>query len=223
MCFLVDDNDKVIGTATKKECHVVKEDGYLPLHRAFSVFLFNKKGDLLMQKRADTKVSIFSEFLSSSIMTFQITYPGYYSNSCCSHPLASVSGEDDVNDALGIKKAAIRRLNYELGIPRDHLPLDRFEYLTRIKYKDQGDGKWGEYEIDFILFFQDDVKLKPNPNEISAIAYVPKSEFKSYLHTLDGPLTPWMQLIVKKRLSVWWDNLHDLSKFKDHKQILDLS
>ncbi|XP_031346170.1 isopentenyl-diphosphate Delta-isomerase 1-like isoform X1 [Photinus pyralis] len=207
MCFLVDDNDKVIGTATKKECHAVKEDGYLPLHRAFSVFLFNKKGDLLMQKRADTK----------------ITFPGYYSNSCCSHPLASVAGEDDVNDALGIKKAAIRRLNYELGIPRDHLPLDRFEYLTRVKYKIQGDGKWGEYEIDYILFFQDDVKLNPNPNEVSAIAYVPKSEFKSYLHTLDGPLSPWMNLIVKYRLAVWWDNLHDLSKFKDHTQIFHLS
>lgn len=207
MCFLVDDNDKVIGTASKKECHAVKVDGNIPLHRAFSVFLFDKKGDLLLQKRADTKV----------------TYPGYYSNTCCSHPLASVDGEDDISDALGIKKAAVRRLNYELGISRDHLPLDRFEYLTRIKYKDQGDGKWGEYEIDYILFFQDDVKLNPNPNEISAIAYVPKSEFKSYLHTLDGPLTPWMQLIVKKHLGVWWDNLHDLSKFKDHTKILNLS
>lgn len=61
-CFLVDMNDKIIGTASKKECHLVKKDGSIPLHRAFSVFLFNNKGDLLLQKRANTKVNynIFS-------------------------------------------------------------------------------------------------------------------------------------------------------------------
>ncbi|KAK5647643.1 hypothetical protein RI129_002535 [Pyrocoelia pectoralis] len=206
MCFLVDDNDKVIGTASKQDCHSVAADGNIPLHRAFSVFLFDKKGDFLMQKRADTK----------------ITYPGYYSNTCCSHPLASVDGEDDLSDAIGIKKAAVRRLNFELGIPKEHLQLEKFEYLTRIKYKDQGDGKWGEYEIDYILFFQDDVPLNPNSNEVAAISYVPKDEFYSYMHSLDGPLTPWFQLIIKKRLHLWWDNLANLSKFKDHTQILNL-
>lgn len=57
-CFLVDKNDKVIGTASKRECHAVRPDGTIPLHRAFSVFLFNMKGDLLLQKRAETKVSL---------------------------------------------------------------------------------------------------------------------------------------------------------------------
>lgn len=56
-CFLVDQDDKVIGTATKRECHAVRKDGTIPLHRAFSVFLFDTKGSLLLQKRADTKVS----------------------------------------------------------------------------------------------------------------------------------------------------------------------
>lgn len=56
-CFLVDDNDKIIGQASKKECHLVSKDGTIPLHRAFSVFLFNKHGDLLLQKRAAEKVS----------------------------------------------------------------------------------------------------------------------------------------------------------------------
>lgn len=41
------------------------------LHRAFSVFLFNSEGKLLLQKRSDTK----------------ITFPGYWTNTCCSHPL----------------------------------------------------------------------------------------------------------------------------------------
>lgn len=56
-CFLVDENDNIIGQASKKECHLVKKDGTLPLHRAFSVFLFNKKGHLLLQKRSSQKVS----------------------------------------------------------------------------------------------------------------------------------------------------------------------
>lgn len=41
------------------------------LHRAFSVFLFNQKGELLLQQRSDAK----------------ITFPGYWTNTCCSHPL----------------------------------------------------------------------------------------------------------------------------------------
>ena len=43
------------------------------LHRAFSVFLFNSEGKLLLQKRSDTK----------------ITFPGYWTNTCCSHPLST--------------------------------------------------------------------------------------------------------------------------------------
>lgn len=57
--FLVDDYDKIVGTASKKECHSVDKDGNIPLHRAFSVFLFNKHGDLLLQKRAAEKVLLF--------------------------------------------------------------------------------------------------------------------------------------------------------------------
>lgn len=62
-CFLVDENDKIIGKASKRECHLVGKDGELLLHRAFSVFLFNKKGDLLLQKRSSKKVSFSILFL----------------------------------------------------------------------------------------------------------------------------------------------------------------
>lgn len=59
MCFLLDNDDKVIGRATKQECHEVVDDKIPPLHRAFSVFLFNQKGHLLLQKRSDEKVMDF--------------------------------------------------------------------------------------------------------------------------------------------------------------------
>jgi isopentenyl-diphosphate delta-isomerase len=57
-CILVDEFDKPIGEATKKHCHQIAKDGCIPLHRAFSVFLFNNNGDLLIQKRSATKVSL---------------------------------------------------------------------------------------------------------------------------------------------------------------------
>lgn len=61
-CFLVDENDKITGQASKKECHFVQSDGKIPLHRAFSVFLFNTRGDLLLQKRSSDKVSISKNY-----------------------------------------------------------------------------------------------------------------------------------------------------------------
>jgi len=56
-CILVDKLDRPIGEATKKFCHEINAEGSLPLHRAFSVFLFNDKKELLLQKRSSTKVS----------------------------------------------------------------------------------------------------------------------------------------------------------------------
>lgn len=54
-CILVDSNDKAIGAASKKDCHKVEGDS-IRLHRAFSVFLFNKSGEMLLQKRSAAKV-----------------------------------------------------------------------------------------------------------------------------------------------------------------------
>jgi len=56
-CILTDGDDKAIGHASKKFCHTVQNDGSLPLHRAFSVFLFNSDNELLLQKRSANKVS----------------------------------------------------------------------------------------------------------------------------------------------------------------------
>lgn len=60
-CILVNESDVVVGGASKTDCHLVSPDGKLLLHRAFSIFLFNKSGDLLLQKRASVKVCIKSE------------------------------------------------------------------------------------------------------------------------------------------------------------------
>jgi isopentenyldiphosphate isomerase len=65
-----------------------------------------------------------------------------------------------------VRRAAGRRLNYELGIPLEQVAPKKFQYLTRIHYCDSGDGQWGEHEIDYILVFHGDVTLNPNPDEV---------------------------------------------------------
>src|SRR5688572_9486804 len=82
--ILVNEFDEAIGSMEKMEAH---EKALL--HRAFSVFLFNKKGEMLLQKRAASKYHS----------------PSLWTNACCSHPMP---GEET-------KQAALRRLDEELG------------------------------------------------------------------------------------------------------------
>ncbi len=82
--ILVDENDNPLGTMEKMEAH---EKGVL--HRAFSVFIFNQKGEMLLQQRA------FSKYHSG----------GLWTNTCCSHPREKESTID----------AAHRRLQEEMG------------------------------------------------------------------------------------------------------------
>ena len=84
---LVNEKDEPVGTMEKMAAHEKAV-----LHRAFSVFVFNTSGDLLMQQRA------FSKYHSG----------GFWTNTCCSHPRPN----EDVADA------AHRRLQEEMGFLR---------------------------------------------------------------------------------------------------------
>lgn len=114
-CILVDNHDRQNGFASKRECHRLV-NGQIPLHRAFSVFVFNTKDELLLQQRSSTK----------------ITFPDHYTNSCCSHPLYEI--EHERNDIDGCKAAACRRLVFELGIPKKQCQPKDLQYITRIRY-----------------------------------------------------------------------------------------
>ena len=98
MLILVDDEDREIGTMSKSACH----EGQGVLHRAFSLFIFNPAGELLVQKRSPQK----------------LLWPNYWSNSCCSHPR---SGEET-------GKAATRRLSEELQLDCKIEDLYKFQY-----------------------------------------------------------------------------------------------
>lgn len=202
-CILVDEADRVLGNASKRDCHRVDPNGNIRLHRAFSVFLFNSRGEMLLQRRS----------------THKITFPDCYTNACCSHPLHDIEGEREELNALGIRRAAQRRLNYELGIPLSQVRPENFHFLTRIHYADRGDGVWGEHEIDYILFLQKDVDLKPNEGEVSEIRFIARNELDQQIAALRAPLTPWFRLILAHRLPLWWDNLHRLKKHENLEEI----
>ena len=67
------------------------------------------------------------------------------------------------------------------------VPVDDFHYLTRIHYKSENvpaDGKWGEHEIDYILFMQRNVTVVLNENEVKTHRYVSREELKEIMGTV---------------------------------------
>lgn len=212
LCIVLDYNDTPIGAGTKKVCHLMENINRGLLHRAFSVFLFNDEGKLLLQQRADEK----------------ITFPEMWTNTCCSHPLC-VAGELGVksggdctslhNAVAGAKQAAQRKLEHELGIPAKDVPLDSFQFLTRIHYKSASgneSSKWGEHEIDYILICRSPKpQIKANFNEVKDYKYVSAAELKDMFEDPSLVFTPWFKLICRTLLFKWWDNLNNLEQFED--------
>ena len=99
--ILVDDADREVGHASRARCH---EGGGL-LHRAFSLFIFNDHGELLIQQRAAAKR----------------LWPLYWSNSCCSHPRRAESMDAAIH----------RRLAEELGLKCPLHFLFKFKYQAQ--------------------------------------------------------------------------------------------
>lgn len=97
LVILVDQNDTQVGVMEKMQAHVEAV-----LHRAFSVFIFNSKGELMLQQRA------FSKYHS----------PGLWSNTCCSHPRPGEKTSD----------AAHRRMKEEMGFDCDFTEAFSFIY-----------------------------------------------------------------------------------------------
>lgn len=205
-CILVDENDTPVGSTSKESCHLasnIRSGASLSLHRAFSVFLFDERDRLLLQRRSAEK----------------ITFPGLWTNTCCSHPL-NVDGETESKDALGVKRAAIRKLEHELGINDPaQINLDTIDYITRIHYKAFSDDTWGEHEIDYILFVRArSPVLSVNRNEVSETLYVTKDELRTRLQE-GTEVTPWFKLICESSLFHWWDSLNSLEGIKNHSTI----
>lgn len=106
LLILVDADDREVGSLGKEACH----DGGGILHRAFSLFLFDDQGRLLLQRRSKEKR----------------LWPKYWSNTCCSHPRYGETME----------VATARRLREELNTAADVEFVYKFEYQAR--FSDRG-------------------------------------------------------------------------------------
>ena len=106
LLILVDENDQIVGHQDKASSH----DDQGILHRAFSVFIFNEAGEVLLQQRTKQKR----------------LWPEIWANTCCSHPRKN----EETN------AAANRRLLEEVGFETELTFLYKFEYHAT--YQDKG-------------------------------------------------------------------------------------
>lgn len=155
---LVDSEDREIGFCSKSEVH--KGEGQL--HRAFSLFVFNSLGELIIQKRAANKQ----------------LWPGYWSNTCCSHPRR---GEK-------MDVAIQRRLREEIGIRASLTFLFKFQYQAKF-------GVIGaENELCWVYVGHSDDISRANVSEVSDIRYLSPKELDKEIHNDPNGFTPWFKM-----------------------------
>ena len=196
-CIIVDENDRISGQDSKINCHI----GEGRLHRAFSVLIFDLDNRLLIQQRADEK----------------ITFPSIWANSCCSHPLYQNGEEEGIE---GAKKAAVRKMIQELGIQDGLIQSNDLNFITKMHYKARADKKWVEHEVDYIFAIKVDVDINPNTNEIQKTRYVNQKELNNLFdkaNSGDVKIGPWFRLIKDNFLNKIWRNLESLQSIKDNK------
>eukprot|EP00762_Andalucia_godoyi_P007464 ANDGO_07794.mRNA.1 Isopentenyl-diphosphate Delta-isomerase len=199
--ILVDENDAPIGCASKKISHIMDNINNGMLHRAFSVLLFSSDlSKTLLHYRSKDK----------------ITFPGVVTNACCSHPLFNLESEREEEGHRGVIRAAIRKLEHELGIPTSTFAIEDFQFMTRVHYVGVSDAKWGEHEIDHVMILvckDDDIvdNNKLNPSEIERVQWFTKDELSAEIeksYKSEVFMSPWFRAIAENLLiPKWWPAL----------------
>ena len=179
MCLVVDENDKVIDSVSKIDCH----RGKGIRHRAFSVLIFDSEDRLLMQQRSIEK----------------ITFPGIWANSCCSHPLDIENENGD--EIEGVIHASKRKMFQELGIPEEVSSSWDYNHIGRFEYSCRWDDEWIEHEIDHVLIVRASPELSINENEIMDTRWLTHEEINQMLEGenewKNSIIAPWFRMIWK--------------------------
>jgi len=192
MCMAVDENDRVIDSVSKIDCH----RGKGIRHRAFSVLIFDSEDRLLMQQRSSEK----------------ITFPGIWANSCCSHPLDIENENGDPVE--GVIHASKRKMLQELGIPLEVSSNWEFNHIGRFEYSCRWDDDWIEHEIDHVLIVRASPSLSINRNEIKDTKWLNHQEIIEMLEGenewKDAIVAPWFRMIWKHFIEPHYPNMDDL-------------
>jgi isopentenyl-diphosphate delta-isomerase len=159
--ILVDGADRVMGYENKADVH----SGSGKLHRAFSIFLFDGPDRVLLQQRSDSKP----------------LWPGYWTNSCCSHPRRGETYE----------RATRRRLEEELGVEAALSRLYRFEYSAA--FFDHGT------EHELCTVYVGDIgasgqQVAANPQEVKDWDWFDCARLDEAISRRPERFTPWFML-----------------------------
>lgn len=158
--ILTNERGESLGTAEIMDAHT---DGG-KLHKAFSIFILTPDGaKVLLQRRASTK----------------LLFPGFWANTCCSHPKEKFPIEVEAND----------RLMEECGFRTALDVVDSFVYKAN-----DPEGRGTEYEYDTILqgFAEESVELKPNPDEVMDMKWMTIEDLQNDMKANSDTYAPWL-------------------------------
>jgi isopentenyl-diphosphate Delta-isomerase len=154
---LLDEEGRAIGTADKRTVHHADT----PLHLAFSCYLFDADGSILITRRALHKA----------------TWPGVWTNSCCGHPAPGEQLEDAVR----------RRVEQELGVRVEGLRL----LLPRFRYRAVMDDGVVEHEMCPVFVATTGDEVRPDPAEVEQVRWEPWDAFRAAVLDGSREISPW--------------------------------
>lgn len=158
LVILVDEDSNPIGEALKSEVHTTDT----PLHLAFSSYIRNENGEVLITRRAITKK----------------TWPGVWTNSACGHP---APGEKQAD-------AVARRAEYELGLKVEV----QEEVLPDFRYRAVDFSGIVEWEICPVYLAKAHNQPAPNPDEVCDYRWVEPADLFAAIDATPFAFSPWM-------------------------------
>ncbi|WP_306913478.1 MULTISPECIES: isopentenyl-diphosphate Delta-isomerase [unclassified Arthrobacter] len=164
LVVLLDANGQPCGTASKQEIH----DFDTPLHLAFSCYVFDRMGRVLVTRRALSKV----------------TWPGVWTNSFCGHP---APGEDMVD-------AIRRRGQWELGIELS----DVEQRLPEFRYRAVDPNGFVENELCPVFTAATMDSVVPRQSEVCEHRWVSMSSLVTAAESAPWAFSPWLVLQLKE-------------------------
>ncbi|MET4619230.1 isopentenyl-diphosphate delta-isomerase [Arthrobacter sp. 2762] len=160
MVVLLDDAGRPIGEALKAGVHTQET----PLHLAFSCYMLNGLGELLLTRRSPEKK----------------TWPGVWTNSFCGHPAPGEDPED----------AVLRRARFELGADVGRIEL----VLPGFRYRAVDSSGIVENEICPVYVARILGPLRPNPFEVADYAWMTPGLVAEALERTPAVFSPWLAL-----------------------------